>query len=230
MEKIEHLWNVTQYLSKLQCPEVNRLQNFYIERCRNIAKEIELPKKYFGPLMMCSHCGSLWSTINHQVRILPGRKISRSVDKMIKTNTEGNKISKVRAKLIKKCKKKEMNKLSIRCSVCLHRTEIQMNKPKKKVITSDNTLEKSKILRKKKKKKGKDKMVGLNISANIVPELQSNESKKIPLTSNKSQSKTKNLNTSKIKKLNISKMKNIVNQSMAPLNRKSLTNFLKELV
>lgn len=230
MEKIEHLWNVTQYLSKLQCPEANRLQNFYIERCRNVAKGIELPKKCFGPSMMCSHCGSLWTNINHQVRVLPGRKISHSVDKMIKTNTEGYKVSKVRAKLIKKCKKKEMNKLSIKCSVCLHRTEIQMNKPKKKIETSDNTLEKSKILQKKKRKKGKDKMVGLNISGNLVPKLQSNENKKILSTSNTSQSKTKNLNTSKIKKLNISKMKDIVNQSMTPLNRKSLTNFLKELV
>ncbi|XP_046817211.1 uncharacterized protein LOC124423490 [Vespa crabro] len=230
MEKVEHLWNVTKYLTKLRCPEANRLQNFYIERCRNAANEVELPKKCFGPSIMCSHCGSLWATINHQVRILPGRKISHSIGKMIKTNTDGYKVSKVRAKLIKKCKKKEMNKLSIKCSVCLHRTKIQMNKPKRKVETSDNTLEKSKILQKKKKKKGKDKTVGLNISGNIVPELQSNESKKIPLKSNTSRFKTKNLNTPKIKKLNINKMKDIVNQGMTPPNRKSLTNFLKELV
>ncbi|XP_047352547.1 uncharacterized protein LOC124950188 isoform X2 [Vespa velutina] len=187
MEKVEHLWNVTKYLTKLRCPEANRLQNFYIERCRNAANEVELPKKCFGPLIMCSHCGSLWATINHQVRILPGRKISHSV-------------------------------------------EIQMNKPKRKVETFDNTLEKSKILQKKKKKKGKDKTVGLNISGNLVPELQSNESKKIPLKSNTSQFKTKNLKTPKIKKLNINKMKDIVNQGMTPPNRKSLTNFLKELV
>lgn len=200
------------------------------ERCRNAANEVELPKKCFGPTVMCSHCGSLWATINHQVRILPGRKISNSVGKMIKTNTEGYKVSKVRAKLIKKCKQKEMNKLSIKCSVCLRRTEIQMNKPKRKIEIPDSTLERPKVLQKKKKKKGKDKTVGLNISGKVVPELQSNEIKKVPSKSNTIRPNTKNLNTPKIKKLNISKMKDIVNQSMQQPNRRSLTNFLKELV
>ncbi|XP_014615377.1 PREDICTED: uncharacterized protein LOC106793181 [Polistes canadensis] len=228
MEKIEHLWNVTQYLTKFQCPEANKLQNHYIERCRNLANEVELPKLCFGPSTMCSHCGSLWATTNHQVRILPGKKMSRSVGKMIKTNTDENKISKLQAKLIKKCKKNEMNKMSIRCFACLRCTEVRFTKPKRIVKTSDNALEKSNIQQKKKKRKGKDKTVGLNISGNLTSKLQSSESQKTPVTNKTNQSKM-NLNKPKLKKLNINKLKDIVNQGMTPPNRKSLTNFLKEL-
>lgn len=230
MENIEHLWNVTQYLTKLQCPEAKRLQNFYIERCRNAANEVKLPKSCFGPSTMCCHCGSLWSITDHQTRILPGRKVSRSVAKMIKTNTRGLKVPKVRSTLAKKCKKNEINKITIRCSVCLQRTEIQLTKPKKKIVIPDDTLERTKYLHKKKKKKAKDKTVGLNISGHVVPELRSN--KNITTVTNKSIIKleSKNLNTSKLKKLNIHKLKNVVNQNMTPPSRKSLTNFLRDLV
>ncbi|KAK2585493.1 hypothetical protein KPH14_010146 [Odynerus spinipes] len=228
MEKIEHLWNVTQYLTKLQCPEANRLQNFYIERCRNAANEVELPKSCFGPSMMCSYCGSLWTVTDHQIRLLSGRKISRSVSKIIKKNTEGHKLPKVQATLVKKCKKNEMNKIAIRCSVCSRRTEIQVTKPRRKIKVSDDTSEDLKNLHKKKKKKAKDKTVGLNISGSIAPELQTNKGNET-VTNGTIRSKSKNISTPKLKKLNISKLKDVVNQSMTPPNRKSLTNFLKEL-
>ncbi|KAI4502314.1 hypothetical protein M0802_002226 [Mischocyttarus mexicanus] len=230
MEKIEHLWNVTQYMTKLQCPEANRLQNHYVERCRDLAKGVELPKLSFGPSTMCSHCGSLWATTNHQVRILPGRKMSHSVSKMNKTHTEENKISKLQAKLIKKCQKNEMNKISIKCLVCLRRTVVRFTKPKRIVEISNNELQKSNILQKKKKKRVKDKTVGLNISGNLTPKLQSNESKKTFVNNYANQSKMKNLNKPKIKKLNINKLKDIVNQNMVQPSKKSLTNFLKELM
>lgn len=154
--------------------------------------------------------------------------MSRSVGKMIKTNIDENKISKLQAKLIKKCKKNEMNKMSIRCFACLRCTEVRFTKPKRIVKTSDNALEKSNIQQKKKKRKGKDKTVGLNISGNLTSKLQSSKSQKTPVTNNINQSKM-NLNKPKIKKLNINKLKDIVNQGMTPPNRKSLTNFLKEL-
>ncbi|XP_015178861.1 PREDICTED: uncharacterized protein LOC107067672 [Polistes dominula] len=229
MEKVEHLWNVTQYLTKFQCPEAKKLQNHYIECCRNLSKEVELPKLYFGPSTMCSHCGSLWVTTNHQVRILPGKKMSRSVGKMIKTNTDENKISKLQAKLIKKCKKNEMNKMSIKCFACMRCTKVRFTKPKKILKTCDNVLEKSNIKQKKKKKKGRDRSVGLNISGNLTPKLQSSESQKTLVTNNRNQSKM-TLNKPKVKKLNINKLKGIVNQGTTPPNRKSLTNFLKELL
>lgn len=229
MEKVEHLWNVTQYLTKLQSPEANGLQNFYIERCRNASNEVELPKSCFGPSKMCSYCGSLWTTTNHQVRILPGKKISRTVAKMIKAEAEGLKLAKVRSSLVKKCKRNEMNKIAIRCSICSHRTEIQLTKPKKKIVASDDTSEKSKNVTKKMKRKIKDKTAGLNISKNTAPELCSNKSSKT-ITNNTIQSKMKNTNTPKLKKLNISKLKDVVRQNMTPPNRKSLTNFLKDLV
>ncbi|XP_077280064.1 uncharacterized protein LOC143907274 isoform X2 [Temnothorax americanus] len=79
METVKHLWNVNQFMTQLKSPLVTELQMFYTQKCKNLSNRVELPQQNFGPSVTCSHCGSLWRKVDHQVRInteLPFKKRS----------------------------------------------------------------------------------------------------------------------------------------------------------
>ncbi|XP_011145260.1 uncharacterized protein LOC105186623 [Harpegnathos saltator] len=239
METVTHLWNVNQFMVKLKCPLTTELQTFYMQKCKNFKDEVELPKQKFGPSVMCIHCGSLWNTMNYQARIIPGRKMSKSVKKIVKNMNEGDKdIPKVRASLAQKSIKNEMNKLVIKCAVCSKQTKLPFKKkdrlkPIKAKLEDSHTVPQNR--RKKKKKKYRDKTAGLNISG-CISESPLNKkidgktlTKSIVNTSKMKNQKTLNSSTKKAKKLNIARLRNIVNDSTTTPKSKSLHSFLAEL-
>lgn len=183
----------------------------------------------FGPSVMCIYCGSLWNTINYTVRISRGKPLSKSIKKIIHSmNNSEKRIPKVQRTLVKKCLKNKMNKLILKCSVCLKNTEISLNKPQKEKvqkITSEN-IQSSK---KKKKKRIKDKTAGLNISG--ISSLDAKDVTKELKEKNEEMENIKNLITpnQKLKKLNIKRLKDIVNEPATSRKRRSLHNFLTEL-
>ncbi|CAL1675936.1 unnamed protein product [Lasius platythorax] len=243
METVKHLWNVNQLMTKLKSPLATELQTFYMQKCKNLSNIVELPQQNFGPSVMCSHCGSLWSTVDHQVRLAHGRKMSKSVKKIVRCMDENpnQKIPKVCAALAKKSIKNEMNKLVIKCSVCSKDTMLPFKKKNRlKPVELNNTqIETPQSNRKKKKKKSKDKTAGLNISGcTSVSRLNKVDSSKTctksPLTTPKiipsNSNKRLPTTTKKSKKLNIERLKNIMEKSTATsTKRKSLHNFLAEL-
>lgn len=188
---------------------------------------------------MCSHCGSLWNTVDHQVRILRGRRISNSVRKIVKSINENNqRIPKVRATLAKKSIKNEMNKLVIKCSICFKKTELPFKKPDrlKPLNLNNSQVETPPNNRKKKKKRFKDKNAGLKITDDISrPQLNKKFNSKtvtklsvnIPeININKKLTAT----TEKQKKLNMKRLKHILNKdTVTPKKRESLQNFLSQL-
>ncbi|XP_032690940.1 uncharacterized protein LOC116853806 [Odontomachus brunneus] len=186
METVAHLWNVNQVLTKLKCPLTTELQTFYMQKCKSFKNEVELPKQKFGPSMMCIHCGSHWNTMDYQARIIPGRKISKSIKRIIKCMNEGDQdIPKVRVSLAQKAMKNEMNKLAIKCSVCSKQTVLPFKKKDRLKPAKDN-LDDSHIEmpqsshKKKKKKKSKDKTAGLNISGKLESPLNKKNDSKTP--------------------------------------------------
>ncbi|XP_070152631.1 uncharacterized protein [Polyergus mexicanus] len=243
METVKHLWSVNQFMTKFKNPLTTELQTFYMQKCKNLSNIVELPQQNFGPSVMCSHCGSLWSTVDHQVRIVHGRKMSKSMKKIVRHMNENSnqKIPKVCVALAQKSIQNEMNKLVIKCSVCSKNTILPFRKTKrlKPVESDDSQIQTPQSKRKKKKKKSKDKTAGLNISGCIpVSRLNKEDNSKICtkslLTTPKiiSSNSNKRLPTSikKSKKLNIERLKNIMEKSTAtPTKRKSLQNFLAEL-
>ncbi|XP_050445720.1 uncharacterized protein LOC126848685 [Cataglyphis hispanica] len=243
METVKHLWNVNQFMTKFKNPLTTELQTFYMQKCKNLSNIVELPKQNFGPSVMCSHCGSLWSTVDHQVRIVRGRKMSKSMKKIVRHMNENSnqKIPKVCVSLAQKSIKNEMNKLVIKCSICSKNTILPFKKTNRlKPIELDNTqIQTPQSNRKKKKKKSKDKTAGLNISGcTPVSRLNKKDNSKThtksPLTTPQiiSNNSNKKLPTStkKSKTLNIERLKNIMEKSTAtPIKRKSLHNFLAEL-
>ncbi|KYN31309.1 hypothetical protein ALC56_14190 [Trachymyrmex septentrionalis] len=238
METIKHLWNVNQFITKLKCPLVTDLQMFYMQKCKNFSNSIELPEQNFGPSTACSHCGSLWSTVDHQVRIARSRKMSKSVKKIIRYIKENpdQKIPKIRATLAQKSIKNEMNRLVIKCSVCSKNTELPFKKKNhlKPVKLNNSQMETPQSNRKKKKKKSKDKTAGLNISG-CMPALQLNkkDNNVTPTTSSAItpkiiSSNKKSISSKKSKKLNIERLKRIM-ENKTPSKTKNLHSFLAEL-
>ncbi|EZA51314.1 hypothetical protein DMN91_010785 [Ooceraea biroi] len=238
METVKHLWNVNQFMTKLKTPLTAELQTCYMKKCRNLSRVVELPKQNFGPSVMCPHCGSLWSTVDHQVRIAHGRKMSKSVKKIVRRMNENDgETPKVCASLAKKSIKNEKNKLVIKCSFCSKKTELPFEKktrlkPPRLNDSEANTVQSSS--KKKKKKKSKDKFAGLKIPIST-PEPQLNKkdddktSTKIPVIAPKV-NKTLPTITNKSKKLNIQRLKQIVEHSTTtPKKRSSLHSFLAEL-
>ncbi|XP_029170939.1 uncharacterized protein LOC114940419 [Nylanderia fulva] len=168
-ETVKHLWNVNQFMTKLNDPLTKELQTFYMQKCKNLSSIVELPQQNFGPSVMCSHCGSLWSTVDHQVRLVRGKKMSKSMEKIVKHMKENpnQKVPKVCAALAKKSINNEMNKLVIKCSVCSKNTLLPFKKKNRlKPVEVNNSLVEipQSNRKKKKKKKSKDKTAGLNIS------------------------------------------------------------------
>lgn len=240
METVKHLWNVNRFMTKLKSPLTVELQTFYMQKCKRLGNAVELPKESFGPSVMCSHCGSLWSTVNHQVRISRGRKMSKSVKKIVRHMNENRneKMPKVCATLAEKSMKNEMNKLVIKCSVCSKNTELPFKKASrpKPVKLNDSQIEtpQTNFNRKKKKKKSRDKTAGLNISG-CTPELRFDKKEysitpiKSPMVTPKINSNTKSTSTKKSKKLSIERLKHIMENNANPTKRKTLRHFLAEL-
>lgn len=177
--------------------------------------------------------------MDHQVRILSGKRMSKSIKKIVRCVNEnpGQKIPKVRATLAQKSIKNEMNRLVIKCSVCSKNTELPFKKKGhlKPVKLNKSQTETPQSNRKKKKKKSKDKTAGLNISG-YTPTSQNkknnNKTSTIsPVITPKIISNNKKLSTSpkRSKKLNIERLKRIMeNKTTTPAKRK-LHSFLVEL-
>lgn len=202
---------------------------------------MKLPKQRFGPSVMCTHCGSLWNTMDYQARIIPGRKMSKSIRKIVKCMDKGDQdIPKAQVSLARKSIKNEMNKLAIKCSVCSKRTVLPFKKKNRlkpaNIKSDDSHVETPQSNRKKKKKKHKDKTAGLNISGCISESpLNKKTGNKTPIkpvitTPKTFNNKTLSSSSKKAKKLNIARLKNIINDSTTtPTKGKSLHNFLAEL-
>jgi len=241
MEIVKHMWNVNQFITKLKSPLVTELQMFYMQKCKNLSNSVELPQQNFGPSVMCSHCGSLWSTVDHRVRILSGRRMSKSMKKIVQHMNENpdQKIPKARVTLAQKSIKNEMNRLAIKCSVCSKNTELPFKKKSRlKPVKLNNLLtETPQSNRKKKKKKSKDKTAGLNITGcTPVSRPNKKDNSKIPtilpVAIPKVTPSNKKLSTfsKKSKKLNVERLKRIMqNSTTTPTKRKSLHGFLTEL-
>lgn len=229
MERITHLWNVNQFVTRLNCPERINLQTHYIDKCIRFSRGIQLPPQKFGPSTMCPYCGSLWNTVDHSIRILPSRPVSKSVRKILNSmNNNGKRIPKVQKSLAKKSLKNETNKLSLKCSVCSNVTKIPFSKPQREKVTK-SVVEITP--QKKKKKRTKDRTAGLNISGISNLDAGNIGAEGSKETSAKRVGNTANFisSTQKLKKLNINRLKDIVNKGATPQKRKSLHSFLTEL-
>lgn len=190
---------------------------------------------------MCSHCGSLWSTVDHQARITCGRKMSKSMKRIVRRMNENSNqnIPKVCTALAQRSIKNEMNKLVIKCSICSKNTTLPLKKGNrlKPVELNNSQVE---VLqnkcKKKKKKRSRNKTAGLNIPgcmsvSRLNKEDNSKTCTKSPLTTPKiiPNNNNKKLFTSN-KKLNIRRLKERMEESTAiPTKRKSLSSFLAEL-
>lgn len=207
--------------------------------CRQLCKQrssvLDLPKQHFGPSVMCSYCGTLWSKSQPQTRIVPGKSTSKSVEKMIKSCSENNKISRFKATLIKKSLKNKMNRTIIKCSVCSKNTEISCPKPKRLKTLKETTKGSDiTISQKKRKRRVKDKTAGLNISGIKVSdskkekEIKSIQSTPIMIKVKKP-NKKEATPIQKVRKLNLNKLNNALNDMKGQKPKNSLNNFLKEL-
>lgn len=179
--------------------------------------------------------------MNYQARVIPGRKMAKSIKRTVKHMNEGDQdIPKGRVSLVQKSMKNEMNKLAIKCFVCSKQTVLSFKKKNRlkpaKVKSGNLHIEEPQSSCKKKKKKRRDKTAGLNISGCIsespLNKKTDNETPKkshltTPKTNNK---KASSSSTKKAQKLNIARLRNIVNESTTtPVKRKSLHSFLAQL-
>lgn len=183
---------------------------------------------------MCSHCGSFWTKNQPQVRIISGKHPSKLVQKIIKSSSNGNKITKFCETLMKKSLKNKMNKLVMKCSVCSNYTKISCQKPERLQLIKAEEVSDNSMQRKKKKKK-KDKTAGLNLSNLSTPKVEERKSIYPPSATtpiNLKNKKSKNQETTpnpKTRKLNPNKLNNVFNKSINNKSRNSLSNFLKDL-
>ena len=188
---------------------------------------------------MCSQCGSLWSKVEHRNRLAPGKACSNSIKKAMRTVENNNRLPKHRISLIRKCTRKKMNKIIIKCSECLKNTEMICIKPKRqksKTKKNLNDFEPPKF-DKKKKRRSKDKTAGLNTSLSnsaYIASLSGTENLGVCHQSSpvlrKSKTETGKQMTplEKLKKINKNKLNNILKDDSEKKGN-SLNNFLKEL-
>ena len=185
---------------------------------------------------MCSHCGSMWSKNEPQIRIVSGKPCSKSVKKIIKSCSENNRLSRFHSTLMKKSLKNKMNKIVYKCSVCSKNTEINCAKPSRLKLPKGNPNKNDSLTKqKKKKKKVRDKTAGLNISHINSPNMREKK-EMIPLhstptiiTVKKKPMKKELTPLQKVRKMNLNKLNNILNEGKVQKSRNSLSNFLKEL-
>ncbi|KAK0096294.1 hypothetical protein PV326_005880 [Microctonus aethiopoides] len=235
---------MTKFLTKMKIPQANELRNHYIQCCRELSNEVELPKQIFGPGSMCCYCGSLWNAIEYKVRIEKGKSLSTSMKKLLRDENKKT-LSLYQQKLIRKCIKNQSNKLIITCSCCQNNTVIMLSKPQRlKKIKQQCSDETSGITPRRKKKRNRDKNAGLLINTPVTPTLNSTEkntsnhsnnninNNNTPISQSKKE-KLKKINTPilgcKSKKINLSKLKGIVDTTVTPSKKSSLHSFLTEL-
>ncbi|CAK9832424.1 hypothetical protein ANTRET_LOCUS9249 [Anthophora retusa] len=84
MEKIKHLWNVNQFITKLNCSQSKNLQTFYIKKCRELGQGMQFPSQNFGPSMMCPYCGSLWESMDYTIRISREKRYKKLAQRVFK--------------------------------------------------------------------------------------------------------------------------------------------------
>lgn len=179
---------------------------------------------------MCPHCGSLWNSIDHTVRISKGQNSSASIKKITRSFAKRNlNLSTLKKKLIDKSEKNQLNKLIITCSCCQNKTKIVLPKVKKEKSKKENLgIENNGVTPKKKKKKSRDKTAGLLITPKT-PNAKSmdNSIKKFsttpvaPTTSEKLKKSTSILPAESKKKINLLKVKGMINSTSTPLSKKT---------
>lgn len=180
---------------------------------------------------MCVHCNSLWTTVDHRIRILRGKPISKSVQKIVESMQDKEKrLPRVRRTLGRKAMKRRTNRMAIRCSVCSKITKMSLAKPRRENVKNIIGAEENNT-EKRKKKRSKDRTAGLNIPPEI--RLESNrklqEEKNISPVAPCTKLVTEPQKLKKLKKLNISRLKDIVAKGVTPPKSRSLHNFLMEL-
>ena len=140
-------------------------------------------------------------------------------------NNGEKRIPKVQRSLAEKCIKNKMNRLVLKCSVCLKSTKILFDKPQREKVQK-NEIKNIESKAKRKKKRTKDRTAGLNISgisnSNVIEGLKQTNIRKVESTTNATP-------TQKIKKLNINRLKDMVNKKATSRKRTSLHGFLTEL-
>ncbi|XP_076247500.1 uncharacterized protein LOC143187284 isoform X2 [Calliopsis andreniformis] len=203
MEKITHLWKVNQLVTKLNCSQSRNLQTFYIEKCRKLGKEVQLPARNFGPSVMCPYCGSLWNAVDHSIRISPGKPLSKSIKTIIHSMNTERSIPKS--------------------------TKIPFNKPPREKLPKVD-LGSIQSSQKRRKKRTKDKTAGLTMPGTTNSSREETTGKLKEISTKKVGNTSSFITpTQKLKKLNINRLKDVVNRGSTPQKRKSLHNFLTEL-
>ncbi|KOC61771.1 hypothetical protein WH47_03028 [Habropoda laboriosa] len=229
MQKITHLWNVNQFITKLNCSQTKNLQTFYIKKCRTLGEGMQLPYQNFSPSVMCPYCGSLWETVDYTIRISRGKELSKSMKKVACSMNNNNKrIPKVRRKLVEKCLKNKMNKLIIKCSVCSKSTKMAFNKPQREKIQKTSS-EGVQSCQKRKKKRTKDRTAGLNISGTVNSNTENISGGLKKVNTKRVRNTTNFIKSTQKLKLNINRLKDYVNKVATPPKRNSLQSFLSEL-
>lgn len=177
---------------------------------------IRTPCKLFGPSMLCSYCGSMWSKVDHRVRLTSSKRPGKIVKKLMRcAESTEKKLAKVKKTLVKKAAKNRSNKLVIRCSFCSKDTEIVLNRPArlKPPVIQVSQDDSDEPIAKKKKKKSKDKTAGL-----IIPGNQN-------CTANLNITKSK----SKPKATNLKKLGAMIANNITPSKKSSLHDFIMDL-
>lgn len=176
--------------------------------------------------------------MDYQVRMLSGKKMSKSVKKIVRHMNENpnQKFPKVRTTLAQKSIENEMNRLVIKCSVCSKNTKLPFEKKSRLKPVKLNNSQTEISQSKRKKKKSKDKTAGLNISGCMSVSRLNKEDRKTPTTSpiiipkTIRSDKKLSITPKRSKKLNIERLKRIIeNKTATPTKRKSLHSFLAEL-
>ncbi|XP_014222346.1 uncharacterized protein LOC106649442 [Trichogramma pretiosum] len=200
------------------------------QACRGKVPNSRLPKEEYGPKNMCEYCGCLWSQSQPKVRIISGKKPSKSILKIIKAKESNKPISKIQKSLMKKALKNKKQTVAMTCNVCLKTTKIYSHRPDK-VKAKKEKIEESVVLQSsKKKKKKKDKTAGLNLSG-ILPSpspLPLEEVKK-PLPPKQNNGQTPLQKIRAINLLKAKEVKNLKDKGKKKSVGKSLNDFLKEI-
>jgi hypothetical protein len=171
-----------------------------------------------------------------QIRIIPGKSYSKSVKRIVKSCAMNNQISRFQASLMKKSIKNKMNKIVMKCLVCLQNTEVTCNKLARLKLSKEKRNEgnDSFLKKKKKKKKKKDKTAGLNLSTikspNINKSMEAVPIHSTPTMINVKSSKQKEPSSiQKIRKINLKRLNSLLNVSNVKKSKNSLSDFLQEL-
>lgn len=153
------------------------------------------------------------------------------------------KVPKVRATLVKKAIRNEMNKLVIKCSICSKNTVLPFKKTSRlKPIVETNKSQTETVennQKKKKKKKSKDKTAGLNLSGYIpespLSKKDNNKTSSSPVVATPKINKMLPTSNTKTRKFNIERLRALIEKRekqkdhIATNSKKSLHNFLIEL-